>query len=56
MALSSAMNHFDLAPQNVEEISTLIASDPGMNELLNKNSTNFSPHSIVDFLDILISY
>ena len=24
-----------------------------MNELLNKNSTNFSPHSIVDFSDIL---
>lgn len=53
MALSSAMNHFDLALQNVEEISTLIASDPGMNELLNKNSTNFSPQSIVDFSDIL---
>ena len=53
MALSSAMNHFDLALQNVEEISTLIASDPGMNELLNKNSTNFSTQSIVDFKHIL---
>ncbi|WP_433938968.1 sensor histidine kinase [Paenibacillus lautus] len=53
MALSSAMNHFDLALQNVEEISTLIAGDPGMNELLNKNSTNFSPQSIVDFSHIL---
>lgn len=53
MALSSAMNHFDLALQNVEEISTLIASDPGMNELLNKNSTNFSSQSIMDFRNIL---
>lgn len=53
MALSSAMNHFDLALQNVEEISTLIAADPTMNEMLNKNSMDFSPQSIVDFSDIL---
>ncbi|OOC60408.1 sensor histidine kinase [Paenibacillus ihbetae] len=53
MALSSAMNHFDLALQNVEEISTLIAADPAMNEMLNKNSTDFSPQSIVDFSNIL---
>jgi len=53
LALSSAMNHFDLVLQNVEEISTLIAGDPGMNELLNKNNTNFSPQTIVDFSYIL---
>ncbi|AWP30966.1 sensor histidine kinase [Paenibacillus sp. Cedars] len=53
MALSSAMNHFDLALQNVEEISSLISGDLRMNELLNKNSTNFSPQSIVDFSYIL---
>lgn len=53
MALASALNHFDLALQNVEEISTLISADPGMNELLNKNDTAFSPKSIVDFSNIL---
>ncbi|GAB6929472.1 hypothetical protein JCM10914A_34550 [Paenibacillus sp. JCM 10914] len=53
MALSSAMNHFDLALQNVEEISTLISGDSGINELLNKNSVNFSAQSIVDFSYIL---
>lgn len=52
MALASALNHFDLALQNVEEISTLIAADPGMNELLNKNSSS-SPDLIVDFAFIL---
>ncbi|MGM1046664.1 MAG: histidine kinase [Bacillota bacterium] len=53
MALASALNHFDLALQNVEEISTLIAADPGMNELLNNNDTSFSSKSIVDFSNIL---
>ena len=53
MALASALNHFDLALQNVEEISTLIAADPGMNELLNRNSSDFSPETIVDFSNIL---
>ncbi|WP_054955506.1 sensor histidine kinase [Paenibacillus dakarensis] len=53
MALASALNHFDLALQNVEEISTLIAADPGLNELLNKNSSSFSTSSIVDFSKIL---
>lgn len=52
-ALSSAMNHFDLALQNVEEISTLIAGDPSINELLNKHNMHFSPQSIVDFSYIL---
>lgn len=53
MALASALNHFDLALQNVEEISTLIAADSAMNELLNKNDPDFSPKSIVDFSVIL---
>lgn len=53
MALSSAMNHFDLALQNVEEISTLLAADPSLNELLNRNSSNFSPETIVDFSTVL---
>ncbi|OPA72967.1 two-component sensor histidine kinase [Paenibacillus selenitireducens] len=53
VALSSAMNHFDLALQNVEEISTLIAADPNLNELLNKNGADFSPRSIVDFSNVL---
>lgn len=53
MALASALNHFDLALQNVEEISTLIAADPGLNELLNRNSSDFSPETIVDFSNIL---
>ncbi|MGG6310382.1 sensor histidine kinase [Paenibacillus macerans] len=52
-ALSSAMNHFDLVFQNVEEISTLIAGDPEMNELLNKNGSDFSPQSILAFSYIL---
>ncbi|NMO96827.1 cache domain-containing sensor histidine kinase [Paenibacillus lemnae] len=53
MALASAMNHYDLALQNVEEISTLIAADPTLNELLNQNSTGFSPASILDFSYVL---
>lgn len=53
LALSSAMNQFDQALQNVEEISTLIAGDVGINELLNKNDVNFSPQSIVDFSNVL---
>ncbi|MFD1175951.1 sensor histidine kinase [Paenibacillus puldeungensis] len=53
IALASAMNHFDLVFQNVEEISTLIAADPEINDLLNSNSRDFTPQSIMGFSYIL---
>ncbi|MFC0330049.1 sensor histidine kinase [Paenibacillus sepulcri] len=53
VALSSTMDYIDLALQNVEEISSVIAADPSLIELLNKNDSNLSPESILDFSLIL---
>lgn len=53
VALSSTMNYIDLALQNVEEISTLIASDPSIIELMNKNGSDLPPEAILDFSLIL---
>lgn len=53
VALSSTMDYIDLALQNVEEISSVIAADSSIIELLNKNDSNLSPESILDFSLIL---
>ncbi|WP_438350697.1 sensor histidine kinase [Paenibacillus sp. FA6] len=53
VALSSTMDYIDLALQNVEEISTVIAADPSIIDLLNKNGSNLPPEAIVDFSLIL---
>ncbi|MGZ9586400.1 cache domain-containing sensor histidine kinase [Paenibacillus marinisediminis] len=49
VALSSAMNYIDLALQNVEEISTLIAADTSILKLLDGNSADLAPETIVNF-------
>ncbi|OBR63434.1 two-component sensor histidine kinase [Paenibacillus oryzae] len=51
--LNSAMDYIDLTLQNVEEISTLIATDPLFIKLLADNGANLSPQSIVDFSQLL---
>lgn len=53
LALASVMDHIDLTLQNVEEISTLIATDAGLVEMLNKNGSSLSPDMIVDFAQLL---
>lgn len=53
LALSSAMDYLDLTLQNIEEISTLTATDPNFVQLLNKNGTQLSPQAIVDFSKML---
>lgn len=53
VALTSAMNYIDLALQNVEEISTLIATDPSILKLLDENGSELAPESIVNFSLIL---
>ncbi|WP_214629254.1 sensor histidine kinase [Paenibacillus agaridevorans] len=52
-ALNSAMDYIDLTLQNVEEISTLIATDPAFINLLGENGAELSPASIVDFSQLL---
>ncbi|OME80806.1 two-component sensor histidine kinase [Paenibacillus sp. FSL A5-0031] len=51
--LNSAMDYIDLTLQNVEEISTLIATDPVFIKLLADNGAELSPLSIVDFSMLL---
>lgn len=53
VALSSAMDYIDLTLQNVEEISTLLATDPGFIKLLNNNGSDLSPKAIMDFSGML---
>ncbi|MCR2807522.1 sensor histidine kinase [Paenibacillus soyae] len=51
--LGSAMDYIDLTLQNVEEISTLIATDPAFIELLAGSGEELSPRSIVEFSRLL---
>lgn len=51
--LGSAMDYIDLTIQNVEEISTLIATDPTFIDLLAGADGELSPKSIVDFSKLL---
>lgn len=51
--LGSAMDYIDLTLQNVEEISTLIATDPAFIDLLAASSEELSPKSIVEFSQLL---
>lgn len=51
--LGSAMDYIDLTLQNVEEISTLIATDPAFIKLLADNGEELSPRSIVEFSQLL---
>lgn len=51
--LGSAMDYIDLTLQNVEEISTLIATDPAFIDLLAASGEELSPKSIVEFSRLL---
>jgi two-component system sensor histidine kinase YesM len=51
--LGSAMDYMDLTLQNVEEISTLIATDPVFIKMLSDNGEALSPRSIVEFSRLL---
>lgn len=53
LALASSMDYIDLTLQNIEELSTLIATDPGIVQLLNKTGGDLSPQSIVEFSRML---
>ncbi|WP_317890152.1 cache domain-containing sensor histidine kinase [Paenibacillus sabuli] len=52
-ALSSAMDYIDLTLQNVEEISTLVATDPDLLQLLNKHGERVDAAAVVDFAQVL---
>ncbi|WP_246132304.1 cache domain-containing sensor histidine kinase [Paenibacillus hemerocallicola] len=52
-ALSSSMDYIDLTLQNVEEISTVIATDSNMLRLLEKSGPGLSPQAVLNFLDLL---
>jgi two-component system sensor histidine kinase YesM len=53
VALSSAMDYIDLTLQNVEEISTLMATDSTLIGLLDHNRAEVTPQTIVDFSQVL---
>jgi two-component system, sensor histidine kinase YesM len=53
LALSSSMDYIDLTLQNIEEMSTLIATDPAVVQLLNKTGPDLPPESIVEFSRML---
>ena len=53
VALASTMEYIDLALQNVEELSAVIAADPSIIERLNTNGAYLPPAAIVDFSAIL---
>jgi two-component system sensor histidine kinase YesM len=52
-ALTSSMDYLDLTMQNVEEISTMIATDASMLKLLEQSGAELSPQTIVNFADLL---
>ncbi|GBF77843.1 sensor histidine kinase [Paenibacillus sp. 598K] len=53
VALASTMDYIDLALQNVEELSAVIAADPSIVERLNANGAYLPPTAIVDFSAVL---
>lgn len=53
LALSSSMDYIDLTLQNIEELSTIIATDPAFVQLLNKTGKDLPPESIVEFSRML---
>lgn len=53
VAMSSAMDYIDLTLQSVEEISTLVSTDPNFVRMLNKHETSLTPEAIVDFAQML---
>jgi len=53
VALASTMDYIDLALQNVEELSAVIAADPSIVERLNANGAYLPPTAIVDFSVVL---
>lgn len=52
-ALSSSMDYIDLTLQNVEEISTLIATDNNLLRLLDQSGSELSPQAVVNFTELL---
>lgn len=52
-ALTSAMDYIDLSLKNVEEMSSLIATDANLIRLIDKNGKDVTPQSIVDFNEML---
>lgn len=52
-ALTSSMDYIDLTFQNVEEISTLIATDANMLRLLEQSGSELSPQAVINFTELL---
>lgn len=52
-ALSSSMDYIDLTLQNVEEISTVIATDVTMLRLLDESGPGLSPQAVLNFMELL---
>ncbi|PYI50589.1 two-component sensor histidine kinase [Paenibacillus flagellatus] len=52
-ALTSSMDYIDLTLQNVEEISTLIATDANLLRYLEQNGSQLTPQAIVNFTEVL---
>lgn len=53
LALASSMDYIDLTLQSIEEISTLIATDQAVVQLLNKTGADLPPASVVEFSRLL---
>ncbi|WP_159884143.1 cache domain-containing sensor histidine kinase [Paenibacillus puerhi] len=52
-ALTSSMDYIDLSLQNVEEFSTLVATDPNMLRLLHQVGPTLTAQSYVNFADMV---
>jgi two-component system sensor histidine kinase YesM len=52
-ALNSSMDYMDLTLQNVEEISTLVATDSNVLRLSEQIGANLTPQGVLNFIDIL---
>lgn len=52
-ALNSSMDYIDVTLQNVEEISTLIATDTNMLRLLAQSGADLSPQDVANFTEVL---
>lgn len=52
-ALTSSMDYIDVTLQNVEEISTLIATDTNMLRLLDQSGADLSPQDVANFTEVL---
>ncbi|RKN78313.1 HAMP domain-containing protein [Paenibacillus ginsengarvi] len=51
-ALSSSMDYIDLTLQNVEEISTSIATDSNMLRLLENSGPGLPPQAVINYLEL----